>query len=576
MKKIYLFLTESVGILCLILQSTSVLAETSQTALVSFDPVITGETVFATSPNALKAGDNVIEVSEPILESSLLMAQTATEGSSQKQSGSTSTSENRVTSVSQLSDVQPQDWAFQALQSLVERYGVIAGYSDSTYRGNRAITRYEFAAGLNAVLNRVNELIAAGLTDQVSCQDLLTLEQLQKEFAAELTSLQSRIDNLEANTANLEANQFSTTTKLSGQAVFAITGGTFSGDRIIGPRGEEISNEDPNFTVPYRVLIDLTTSFVGNDQLLLRIETGSDGVNDNASGFLEPNFGSGLGFSIRSGGNDSFIITRANYSFKPFEDLTVVLGPTLFTVDYFDRNRYANNDSLDFGTLAFQNNYVVIPYLSIGSGAVISWNPGKGPFTMRAGYVAEDAANPNPNVRRPVGISALGNLLFPNRGGEGGLFGSPSQTLVELEYAPSTNFTLRLLYNGGTVSDGHFDAFGANFELALSERLGIFGRYGYGSYYDTVFGDINPNYWMAGVAFPDLFTSGALAGVAVGQPFIEGDVGNATQTNMEVFYTYPVNDNIHVTPLIQVVTNPGNQESNGTIVTGTLRTTFSF
>ncbi|HEY9301337.1 MAG TPA: iron uptake porin, partial [Phormidium sp.] len=56
----------------------------------------------------------------------------------------------QVTSVSQLSDVQPTDWAFQALQSLVERYGCIEGYPDRTYRGNRAITRYEFAAGLNA------------------------------------------------------------------------------------------------------------------------------------------------------------------------------------------------------------------------------------------------------------------------------------------------------------------------------------------------------------------------------------------------------------------------------------------
>lgn len=51
----------------------------------------------------------------------------------------------QVTSVSQLSDVQPTDWAFQALQSLVERYGCIAGYPNKTFRGNRALTRYEFA-----------------------------------------------------------------------------------------------------------------------------------------------------------------------------------------------------------------------------------------------------------------------------------------------------------------------------------------------------------------------------------------------------------------------------------------------
>jgi hypothetical protein len=60
----------------------------------------------------------------------------------------------QVTSVSQLSDVSPTDWAFQALQSLVERYGCIAGYPDGTFRGNRAMTRYEFAAGLNACLDK--------------------------------------------------------------------------------------------------------------------------------------------------------------------------------------------------------------------------------------------------------------------------------------------------------------------------------------------------------------------------------------------------------------------------------------
>ena len=53
-----------------------------------------------------------------------------------------------VTSVSQLSDVRPTDWAFTALQSLVERYGCIAGYPDRTFRGKQATSRYEFAAGL--------------------------------------------------------------------------------------------------------------------------------------------------------------------------------------------------------------------------------------------------------------------------------------------------------------------------------------------------------------------------------------------------------------------------------------------
>jgi len=50
------------------------------------------------------------------------------------------------------------------------------------------MTRYQFAAGLNAALERVNELIATGLAERVSRDDLATLQQLQEEFAAELAS----------------------------------------------------------------------------------------------------------------------------------------------------------------------------------------------------------------------------------------------------------------------------------------------------------------------------------------------------------------------------------------------------
>ncbi|MEW5860313.1 MAG: iron uptake porin, partial [Cyanobacteriota bacterium] len=62
----------------------------------------------------------------------------------------TTDSMDQVTNVSQLQDVEPTDWAYEALRSLVERYGCIAGYPDGTFRGNRALSRYEFAAGLNA------------------------------------------------------------------------------------------------------------------------------------------------------------------------------------------------------------------------------------------------------------------------------------------------------------------------------------------------------------------------------------------------------------------------------------------
>ena len=107
----------------------------------------------------------------------------------------------QVTSITQLSDVFPTDWAYQALSSLIDRYGCIAGYPDGTFRGNQAMTRYEFAAGLNACLE--------GFAATVTGTDVGTLQSLLDQFEAELATLRGRVDALEARTAELEANQFS-------------------------------------------------------------------------------------------------------------------------------------------------------------------------------------------------------------------------------------------------------------------------------------------------------------------------------------------------------------------------------
>ena len=120
-------------------------------------------------------------------------------------------SEEQVTSISQFSDVKPTDWAYQALSNLIERYGCVAGYPDGTYKGARAMTRFEAAALLNACLDRVTEV-----TDE--------LKKLMAEFEKELAILKGRVDGLEAKVGELEANQFSTTTKLKGLATFTIGG----------------------------------------------------------------------------------------------------------------------------------------------------------------------------------------------------------------------------------------------------------------------------------------------------------------------------------------------------------------
>lgn len=482
---------------------------------------------------------------------------------------------NPVTSVDQLSDVQPTDWAFQALQSLIERHRCITGYSDSTFRGSRALTRYEFTDILNSCLNRINELMATKVADQLTQEDLFILQKLQQDFAEELTTLPGRIGTLQARTTELEANQFSTTTKLSGQVIFAVNGGAFEGARIVSPRGAEITRNDPNIATLYRVVLDLDTSFHGSDRLKIRLDTGSNGSCDNAAGVLEPFFGSVLDFSVKPPSDGNIGVGMLYYTFHPIQNLTVSVGPNIRTTVYVDRNSYANLSFRDFTSQAFINNFILFPINGPSAGAALDWKPKATPFSVRAVYAAANAEDPS-NRGQVRGLSTFIPLLYSTNAGDRGLFGDTYQGIVEFEYAPSKALAVRLQYSGGYMLSNRFDVFGVNFELALSEKLAVFGRYAYGNYTNTTFGDLNPQYWMAGVAFPDLLKQGALAGIAVGQPFIEGNIGNATQTNFEAFYNLPINDNIRVTPLIQVITNAANQDTNGTIMTGTVRIVFSF
>ncbi|MGB0564921.1 MAG: iron uptake porin, partial [Spirulinaceae cyanobacterium] len=142
--------------------------------------------------------------------------------------------EAQFTGASKFTDVSPGDWAFQALDDLVRRYDCLKGYPNGTYRGNRALTRYEFAAGLNACLQQIERLIAETTADFVTREELETLRRLMQEFEAELATLGTRVDNLEGRVAFLEDNQFSTTTKLVGEVIFNLDIATGRRAKIYG------------------------------------------------------------------------------------------------------------------------------------------------------------------------------------------------------------------------------------------------------------------------------------------------------------------------------------------------------
>ncbi len=221
----------------------------------------------------------------------------------------------QVTSVSQLSDVQPTDWAFQALQNLVERYGCIAGYPDGTFRGNLAMTRYEFAAGLNACLERINQLIAeAGSTpDFITQQDLATVRRLQEEFGTEMTALRGRVTTLENRFPTLEGRRItSSTTVFGGEVIFAFADATGG-----GPPGDGATNT----ILTNLVRLQTISTFSGKD--LLRVELGAGNVADR--GFANPNsLGTDMALlSYQGDTNNQIQLDLLEYRFAAFNDRVV-------------------------------------------------------------------------------------------------------------------------------------------------------------------------------------------------------------------------------------------------------------
>ncbi|HIK36198.1 MAG TPA: iron uptake porin, partial [Thermosynechococcus sp. M98_K2018_005] len=185
----------------------------------------------------------------------------------------TTSSMGQVTSVSQLSDVRPTDWAYQALASLVEKYGCIAGYPDGTFRGNRAATRFEMAAALNACLDVISDRFATK-------EDLAKLRRLTEEFSKELTAIKGRVTKLEDRVKKVEATQFATLTKLSATVIFNISdiltndrpafpGTVYSPVPPLNPNPPTI---DDNTVANTRVRLNFDTSFYGKDRLRLRLQ----------------------------------------------------------------------------------------------------------------------------------------------------------------------------------------------------------------------------------------------------------------------------------------------------------------
>ncbi|MCC3489831.1 MAG: iron uptake porin [Microcoleus sp. PH2017_25_DOB_D_A] len=477
---------------------------------------------------------------------------------------------SQVTSVSQLSDVRPTDWAFQALQSLVERYGCIVGYPDGTYRGNRALTRYEFAAGVNACLDQVTKQISSATSTFVTKDDLAILQRLQEEFAAELATLRGRVDGLEARTAELEANQFSTTTKLAGEAIFLASDSFGDG---IGLRDDKTST-----TLGYRVRLNFNTSFTGKDLLRTRLQA-RNVANYGAATATGTNMAR---VALTGEDGSQFSLDQLWYRF-PAGNATVWFGPKGLRLDDVAELTTPLESPSSGAISAFGRYNPAVFRGPEGAGAAIKYNFGAVRATVA--YLASDGDAPNPANGRGVfdgSFSALGQLNFSlskfidigatynrkyNRGGDVAIMGGTGSALANRPF--------------GQISTAS-DNFGVQLNLKPSSRFQFGGWYGY-TKAEQLRGGNNDATIQNGALFlalPDFGKPGNLLGFIAGVPpkVTESDVRRDRDTSyhLEGFYRFQVNDFISVTPGVYVILNPEHNKNNEDIWVGVLRTTFSF
>ncbi len=471
---------------------------------------------------------------------------------------------SQVTNVNQLRDVSPSDWAYEALRSLVDRYGCIVGYPDQSYKGGKALSRYEFAAGLNACLNQIERLIAS--SEAVLREDIETINRLLQEFEAELATLSGRVDNLESRTAFLEDHQFSTTTKLKGEVIFAL--------------GQSFGNDvDSQATFSDRVRLNFESSFTGKDFLRTRLQAGNTaGFRSNVTGTDSTR----VGFDANNGNdveiNDLF------YRFPVGERVRVWLGA----------NSLGNHNVLDTGN----------PYLEKSGTGALSRFGRRNPLIFRTTAGTGVGTNVKINETFKFNAAYLTNDEGADPSEGEGLFNGSYAASAQLVASPIDNLDLNVAYvrsfqtgddvnfGGSTVSgnakepfgevdtSSHHVGLGANYQFGERVALAAWGAYVSATNKE---GDGTAGIWTwnANVAFPDLGKEGAVAAVGIGMPpkLTAGDnvvEDEDTSLIIEALYKYPINKNILITPGFYVVTNPDNDGNNDSAYVGVIRTTFKF
>jgi hypothetical protein len=211
----------------------------------------------------------------------------------------------QITSVSQLKDVQPTEWSYQAISNLVSRYGCVAGYPNGTFQPGQPATRADLAALTNACLDSITTFYTEA--------DARLASALRAEFSREIAATNKRVTALEvaaAQKAQGVGNYVGVGVLLNQQGV---AGNGFSAQRTISGATVQARYAVKNFTNLNAVSVRPYASFVGTPAGQLGAGGGALvsydwSISRAKSGVSRANVYAGAGYQIPFVNN-----TAANY-----------------------------------------------------------------------------------------------------------------------------------------------------------------------------------------------------------------------------------------------------------------------
>ncbi|MCY7334694.1 MAG: iron uptake porin [Chamaesiphon sp.] len=549
---------------------------------------------------------------------------------------STEATAEQIEEATQATEIQPGSWAYQSLQALTAKYSC-----GNTPTGNKILSREEFATSLNGCVQSIEQLVAKkprraikkrrpaapsmvappaapeivapppapaiieppapvdAPEEAVSQQDLDRLKGLVQSFSAELQGVDSRLQATDAKVTKLQAQSFSTTTKLNGEAIIGISG--------YGGNGTAVGTNSRNTTIlSNRVRLNFDTSFTGKDRLRTRLQSRNT-----------PSFGSSVtGTNMTRLGYDGDEANTTNlsllqYSF-PLSSQTKVIVET--TGSEFNENMPTFNPILassGSGSISRFGRFNPVYRLS-GDGAALTINHKfSDALDLAVGYAIPNGTNPaaNNSQTNPVANPAAGS----------GLFNGSNAIISQLNFAPSKDLSLGLVYAraystngvinagtgsiaantpfGGTPTTANHYSFMTSYKVSPNFILSGWAGFTEANRETGVTGNASTSNYAISLAFPDFGQKGNNLAFIVGiPPKLNSRTGTGlgaanaptpsttatiqgspdTSYHIEALYRVKLSDNLAITPGILFITNPEHNRANPTEYVGTIRTTFNF